>query len=164
MSADEPLTTTLASAWPPFGLRIRSERLLLRLPTDADITALIDVARAGIHPPDEMPFLVPWTDDLEEEISRTTLGGVRTLWYESVASHLTPDRLAAIVPPGELKAVEPPIRMAHARRPLSRYRLAESGAEKAQATGLAALAQAMSAWPGASGSRGSPAGGGNETA
>ena len=61
MSADEPLPTTLASAWPPFGLRIRSERLVLRLPTDADITALIDVARAGIHPPDEMPFGIAWS-------------------------------------------------------------------------------------------------------
>jgi RimJ/RimL family protein N-acetyltransferase len=54
--------TRLVDAWPLFGLRIRSERLVLRLPTDEDILAMIDVARAGIHPPDEMPFGIAWTD------------------------------------------------------------------------------------------------------
>jgi len=53
--------TTLESVWPLFGLRIRSERLVLRLPTDDEIVQLIDVANAGIHPPDEMPFGVAWT-------------------------------------------------------------------------------------------------------
>ena len=61
MDAEAPDRTTLESAWPLFGLRIRSERLVLRLPTDDDILALIDVAKAGIHPPDEMPFGVAWS-------------------------------------------------------------------------------------------------------
>jgi RimJ/RimL family protein N-acetyltransferase len=61
MNADVPRRTTLEAAWPIFGLRIQSERLVLRLPTDDDLPRLIDVARAGIHPPDEMPFLVPWS-------------------------------------------------------------------------------------------------------
>jgi RimJ/RimL family protein N-acetyltransferase len=52
----------LESAWPLFGLRIRSENLVLRLPTDDDLPGLLDLAKAGIHPPDEMPFGVAWTD------------------------------------------------------------------------------------------------------
>jgi RimJ/RimL family protein N-acetyltransferase len=48
--------------WPLFDLRLRTERLELRLPTDDELIALADVARAGIHPPEEMPFAVPWTD------------------------------------------------------------------------------------------------------
>ena len=52
----------LAVAWPLFGLRIRSERLVLQLPTDADLVGLLEVAQAGIHDPDEMPFGIGWTD------------------------------------------------------------------------------------------------------
>jgi RimJ/RimL family protein N-acetyltransferase len=47
--------------WPLFDLRIRTDRLVLRLPTDDDLVALAAVARAGIHDPDEMPFAVPWS-------------------------------------------------------------------------------------------------------
>jgi len=61
MSADAPDPTSLADAWPLFGLRIRSERLVLRLPLDTEFPALIDVARRGIHPPDEMPFGIAWS-------------------------------------------------------------------------------------------------------
>ena len=54
--------SSLVAAWPLFGLRIRSEHLVLRLPTDDDLPGLLELARAGIHPPDEMPFGVAWTD------------------------------------------------------------------------------------------------------
>ena len=53
--------TTLESVWPLFGLRIRSENLVLRLPMDHELPALIELAKAGIHPPDEMPFGVAWS-------------------------------------------------------------------------------------------------------
>jgi RimJ/RimL family protein N-acetyltransferase len=53
--------TTLTDAWPLFGLRLRTERLVLRMPTDDDLVELLAVAKAGIHPPDEMPFGVAWT-------------------------------------------------------------------------------------------------------
>jgi len=49
------------TAWPLFGLRLRTDRLVLRLPTDDDLIDLLEVANAGIHPPDEMPFGVAWT-------------------------------------------------------------------------------------------------------
>jgi RimJ/RimL family protein N-acetyltransferase len=52
---------------PLFGLRLRTPRLELRLPTDAELVELYRVAEAGIHPPEEMPFEIPWTDTLAEE-------------------------------------------------------------------------------------------------
>ena len=58
MTAD---SIALAEAWPLFGLRIRSERLVMRLPTEADLLRLIAVARAGIHPVGEMPFGIAWS-------------------------------------------------------------------------------------------------------
>ena len=48
---------------PLFGLRLRTPRLELRLPTRPELEELREVARAGIHPPDEMPFAVAWTDE-----------------------------------------------------------------------------------------------------
>lgn len=58
MTAD---VQTLADAWPLFGLRIRSERLVMRLPTEGDLLRLMAVAKAGIHPVGEMPFGVAWS-------------------------------------------------------------------------------------------------------
>jgi RimJ/RimL family protein N-acetyltransferase len=51
----------LESTWPLFGLRLRSERLVLRLPTDDDLAELMAVAKSGIHSPGEMPFGVAWS-------------------------------------------------------------------------------------------------------
>ena len=59
--------------WPLFGLRIRSEQLVLRLPTDDDLRGLLDLARAGIHPPEEMPFGVAWTDATGADFDRGAL-------------------------------------------------------------------------------------------
>jgi RimJ/RimL family protein N-acetyltransferase len=47
---------------PLYGLRLATPRLELRLGSRAELEALGEVARVGIHPPDEMPFAVPWTD------------------------------------------------------------------------------------------------------
>jgi RimJ/RimL family protein N-acetyltransferase len=56
--------------WPLYGLRITTPRLELRIADDDDITELFEVARAGIHPPDRMPFGVPWTDGIDEPGAR----------------------------------------------------------------------------------------------
>ena len=61
MDADAPSPITLEAAWPVFALRIRSEHLELRLPTDDEVLTMIDLAHDGIHPPDEMPFGVAWS-------------------------------------------------------------------------------------------------------
>lgn len=47
-----------------FGLRLRTPRLELRLPNQEELVQLAGVAQQGVHPPDEMPFLVTWTDNL----------------------------------------------------------------------------------------------------
>jgi RimJ/RimL family protein N-acetyltransferase len=45
---------------------VRTPRLELRLPTEAELDAFYRVAAAGIHPPEEMPFAIAWTDTLNE--------------------------------------------------------------------------------------------------
>jgi len=50
---------------PLWEIRLRTPRLELRLPSEEELVELFHVAEAGIHPADEMPFYVPWTDDLD---------------------------------------------------------------------------------------------------
>jgi RimJ/RimL family protein N-acetyltransferase len=50
---------------PLFGLRLRTPRLELRFPTDAELGQLRETALGGIHPPEFMPFSIAWTDDPE---------------------------------------------------------------------------------------------------
>jgi RimJ/RimL family protein N-acetyltransferase len=47
---------------PLFGLRLRTERLELRLPSQEELVALAQVAEGGVHRPEQMPFRVAWTD------------------------------------------------------------------------------------------------------
>ena len=60
----------MTDAWPLFGLRVKSERLVLRVPTDDDLLELLALAQAGIHPPDEMPFGVAWSTKPSPEFER----------------------------------------------------------------------------------------------
>lgn len=48
--------------WGLFDLRIWTERLELRLPTEVELVELLEIARSGIHDPNEMPFGFAWTD------------------------------------------------------------------------------------------------------
>lgn len=53
--------------WPLYDLRIRTEdpaigRLELRLPSEAELPAFVALASLGVHPPEEMPFSIAWTD------------------------------------------------------------------------------------------------------
>jgi RimJ/RimL family protein N-acetyltransferase len=47
-------------------LRLRTPRLELRLATRAEARRLFAVAEGGVHPPEIMPFEIPWTDALHE--------------------------------------------------------------------------------------------------
>jgi RimJ/RimL family protein N-acetyltransferase len=81
MTADDRIA--LAAAWPLFALRIRTKRLVLRLPTDSDLEALIAVARRGIHPPGEMPFGIAWSTVASPAFERGFLQhhwGLRANW------------------------------------------------------------------------------------
>lgn len=71
---------------PVFALRLRTPRLELRLPTDDELVELFHVAEAGIHPPEEMPFEIPWTDTLTEDAFLAFHREARESW--------TPDRWA----------------------------------------------------------------------
>lgn len=51
---------------PLYGLRLRTDRLELRWPDEEELDALGRLAQTGVHDPDEMPFLVPWTDRIGE--------------------------------------------------------------------------------------------------
>ena len=54
--------TAIEELWPLFGLSVRCGPLELRPMTDDDLGALAELAQQGIHEPDRMPFLHPWTD------------------------------------------------------------------------------------------------------
>lgn len=65
---------------PLFGLRLRTPRLELRVPDEAALEQLYEVAAAGIHPPEEMPFGVAWTDDLTREAFLDYHRSLRESW------------------------------------------------------------------------------------
>jgi RimJ/RimL family protein N-acetyltransferase len=52
---------------PLYELRLRTPRLELRLGTRDELVEVHELARHGIHPPDEMPFENPWTDHSDDE-------------------------------------------------------------------------------------------------
>lgn len=73
--------------WPLYDLRLRTPALELRLPTEDELVALCQVARAGVHEPGTMPFLVPWTRKQSPRFEREFIQhhwGTRAAW--------TPDR------------------------------------------------------------------------
>ena len=59
--------------WPFFDLRIRTPRLELRIPDDADVVELARMAARGIHPDDFHPFSIPWTEQPSPELERRLL-------------------------------------------------------------------------------------------
>jgi RimJ/RimL family protein N-acetyltransferase len=63
-----------------WNIRLRTPRLELRLPTDEELVALFGVAEGGIHPPEEMPFYVPWTDNLHLDAFLEFHRGVWAAW------------------------------------------------------------------------------------
>ncbi len=58
---------------PIFDIRIRTRRLELRLPDLDLLDELAELAGKGIHPPEAMPFAVPWTDLPSPELERATV-------------------------------------------------------------------------------------------
>ena len=67
------MVSSLERHWPLFRLRLRTARLELRVPGDDDLAALVDLAAAGVHPPDEMPFVFPWTRAEPPRLQRAAL-------------------------------------------------------------------------------------------
>ncbi len=65
----------LADLWPTFGLSLTTPRLVLRLPSDAELEALARLAATGVHGPADRPFLTPWAEGTPEERARFVLRG-----------------------------------------------------------------------------------------
>ncbi len=69
---------------PLYGLRLRTDRLELRLPDEDELIQLARLAEGGIHDPEEMPFVVPWTDGSGSRVLSTSFVayhlGVRDSW------------------------------------------------------------------------------------
>jgi RimJ/RimL family protein N-acetyltransferase len=72
--------------WPLRRLVLRTPRLELRPDDDAGLLELVDEAYRGVHPPEQMPFLVPWTDSEPAELGRRMLQ-----FYWDARGRLTPD-------------------------------------------------------------------------
>jgi RimJ/RimL family protein N-acetyltransferase len=66
-------TTAATTYWPLFGLRLRTPRLELRVPSLRDLDSLAELAAAGVHDPETQPFQVAWTDVTPLERARGTL-------------------------------------------------------------------------------------------
>ena len=59
---------------------MRTPQLELRLPTEDELDAFYRVAAAGIHPPEEMPFAIAWTDTLDEDDFKSFHRGTWESW------------------------------------------------------------------------------------
>ncbi len=73
--------------WPLRDLVLRTPRLELRPDDDAGLDELVEAAYRGVHPPDEMPFLHPWTDADPRYLGR---GILQHFWSQRAA--LRPER------------------------------------------------------------------------
>jgi RimJ/RimL family protein N-acetyltransferase len=68
--------------WPLRHLVLRTPRLELRPDDDAGLDELVEVAYAGVHPPEEMPFGEPWTDADPRHLGR---GALQHFWQQRSA-------------------------------------------------------------------------------
>ena len=53
----------LRDLWPLYALRLTTGELELRYPTEAELPAFVNIIEEGIHPPEEMPFGIAWTNE-----------------------------------------------------------------------------------------------------
>ncbi|PZS38326.1 MAG: N-acetyltransferase [Pseudonocardiales bacterium] len=63
----------MSEPWPLRHLVLRTPRLTLRPDDDAGLYELAALALRGVHPPEEMPFLTPWTDQAPDDLVRISL-------------------------------------------------------------------------------------------
>ncbi|GAY09172.1 GNAT family N-acetyltransferase [Pseudonocardia sp. N23] len=75
--------------WPLRHLVLRTPRLDLRPDDDSGLDDLVAVAHRGVHPPEQMPFHVPWTDADPRYLGR---GMLQHFWQQR--SVLAPENWA----------------------------------------------------------------------
>lgn len=71
--------------WPLRHLELRTPRLTLRPDDDEGLRELAVVAAHGVHPPEQMPFGTPWTDQPVDEL---VTGTVQHFW--AIRAKITP--------------------------------------------------------------------------
>lgn len=79
----------MSDEWlPPLAVVLRTPRLVLGLAGGKDARELLAVAKSGVHPADQMPFAVPWTDTVG------TAEGDRSFleYYREAAAGVSPER------------------------------------------------------------------------
>lgn len=81
MRDDHPVGTN-PDPWPLRHLVLRTPRLELRPDDDAGLLELVEVAYRGVHPPEQMPFLQPWTDANPADLGRNS---VQYYWGQRAA-------------------------------------------------------------------------------
>lgn len=94
----------LADIFPPLGLRITCGDLTLAGITDELLPRLGEIAAAGIHEPETMPFAVPWTDVPSEELPARLAA-----YHWSVRAAFAPDAWAlelAVLWRGEVVGIQ----------------------------------------------------------
>jgi RimJ/RimL family protein N-acetyltransferase len=74
--------TELPDPWPLWRLELRTPRLTLRPDDDAGTVELMAEALRGVHPPEEMPFNFPWTDQAPADLVRE---GMKHHWAARAA-------------------------------------------------------------------------------
>ncbi|MBD7918726.1 GNAT family N-acetyltransferase [Cellulomonas sp. Sa3CUA2] len=62
-----------ADIWPLTGLRVTCGDLELRAPDDRMLLDVARLAAQGVHAPDYMPFLVPWTRGTPVQVARSVM-------------------------------------------------------------------------------------------
>jgi RimJ/RimL family protein N-acetyltransferase len=73
--------------WPLFDLRLLTGDLELRIPREEELPAFAEVVERGIHPADEMPFGIAWTDVPSRQ---RNLDSFR--WWTSAKASFEPER------------------------------------------------------------------------
>ncbi|HEX3814569.1 MAG TPA: GNAT family N-acetyltransferase [Mycobacteriales bacterium] len=63
----------MSQQWPLFDIRVRTPRLELRLPSTEQLEELAELSIDGVHGPELMPFVVPWTDTPPTERGREVM-------------------------------------------------------------------------------------------
>ncbi|WP_261624235.1 GNAT family N-acetyltransferase [Nesterenkonia marinintestina] len=76
----------LEEIWPPFGLRIESPRLVLRVVRETDFPQYVAAATSGVVRTDRNPFVSPWNEQSPEELVRSSLP-----WLWSTRGRIGPD-------------------------------------------------------------------------
>lgn len=82
---DDP-AQTLEEVWPPFGLRIESPRLVLRVIRETDYPQYVAAATSGVTRTENNPFAVAWNEKPPGELVRSSLP-----WLWSTRSRIGPD-------------------------------------------------------------------------